>query len=46
MITSEDIKSIRPGFGISPKYYDEVVGKKTNQDISLGSPVKFDLLEP
>jgi pseudaminic acid synthase len=44
IITSDDIKSIRPGFGLPPKFFDEVVGKKIAKDICYGMPVKKDLL--
>tara|TARA_B110000090_G_scaffold206966_1_gene257448 strand:- start:10396 stop:11445 length:1050 start_codon:yes stop_codon:yes gene_type:complete len=44
IITSEDIKSIRPGFGLPPKFFDEVVGKKTAKDICRGTPVQSEFL--
>src|SRR5690554_6770313 len=28
------IRSVRPGFGLAPKFYDELIGKRVNQDIS------------
>lgn len=37
--TSENVKSIRPGFGLAPKYYDEVIGKIAKDNISVGTPV-------
>jgi len=41
-ITPNDIRRIRPGFGLSPKFYDEVIGKKTKNDVNFGDPVNFD----
>lgn len=41
-ITVNDIKSIRPGFGISPKYFDEIIGKKIKKDVTYGTPVMFE----
>ena len=41
-LTSENIRSIRPAYGISPKYYPEVLGKKANKDILRGTPLKFE----
>ena len=38
-ITEDHIKSVRPGHGISPKYFDAVVGKKVNQAIQKNTPV-------
>ena len=44
-IISEDaIRSLRPGEGISPKYFDIVVGKMVNRDVKKGEPVLWDLL--
>ena len=42
IITVNDIRSIRPGFGISPKYFDEIIGKKVKKDVSYGTPVMFE----
>jgi N-acetylneuraminate synthase len=42
-LTNEDIKSIRPGLGISPKYYEEIIGKKILKDVSRGQPVSWDV---
>ncbi len=41
-IRSEDVKVIRPGFGIPPKYINLIIGKKINQDVEKGDPVLFD----
>ncbi len=40
-----DIKSIRPGFGLPPKYYEEIVGLKAKNDLEFGSPVKLEDFE-
>ena len=42
-VTKNNIKSIRPGFGISPKYYDELIGKKVRKNIKKGTPIKWNL---
>ncbi|MFS2274551.1 N-acetylneuraminate synthase family protein, partial [Priestia megaterium] len=39
--TVENIKSIRPGFGVAPKYYDQFIGKTATCDIKFGEPLKF-----
>lgn len=36
-LTKENIRRIRPGFGLAPKYYDEVLGKTINMDLSRGT---------
>jgi len=45
LFTTENIKSIRPGFGVAPKYYDHFVGKAATCDIKRGEPLKFDFIE-
>lgn len=37
VITEENIRSIRPGFGLHPKYYNDILGKKVNKDIERGA---------
>ncbi len=44
LITSEHIRSIRPGFGLLPKYYEQILGKTVKCDIRQGTPVSFDLI--
>jgi len=39
VITTEHIKSIRPGFGMKPKYYQYVIGRTVNKNICRGSRV-------
>lgn len=43
-IKPENIRSIRPGFGLAPKYYDDVIGARLLVDVSYGTPVSFDLI--
>lgn len=37
VLTEENVRSIRPGFGLAPKFYDEVIGSVAKQDISRGT---------
>ena len=39
-ITKEHIRSIRPGYGLEPKYINSIVGLKVSKNIKMGSPVK------
>ncbi|WP_261818005.1 pseudaminic acid synthase [Vibrio gallicus] len=39
VLTDEHVRSIRPGFGLAPKYYDEVVGSIAKIDMSIGTPL-------
>lgn len=41
VITEQNIRSIRPGFGMHPKYYDEIIGKKFNKDLESGNRLNF-----
>lgn len=40
-ITSENVKSIRPGFGMHTKHYDEVMGKEFTCDLEKGTPLDW-----
>jgi len=42
--TSENLKSIRPGLGLKPKYYNELIGKSAKVDVARGTPTSWDLL--
>ena len=44
-ITQDNIKSIRPGYGLAPKYYSKVIGTVANQNIEKGTPLGWDMLE-
>ena len=44
ILTPEHVRSIRPGFGLAPKYYDEVIGKTVKKNISRGTPVSFEFI--
>ena len=43
VVTSEDIRAIRPGFGLSPKYVNDVIGKVVNCTVERGDPVTFEV---
>lgn len=45
IITSGDIRRIRPGFGLPPKYFDEIIGRRVKRDVSFGDPASFEVLE-
>ena len=44
VIEPGDIRRIRPGTGLAPKYFDEVVGKRLKGDVANGTPVSWDAL--
>ena len=43
-ITKDNVRSIRPGYGLHPKYYDLILGKKLKKDAAKGTPVSWELL--
>ncbi len=45
VLTEAHVRSIRPGFGLAPKYYDSVIGKKVKQSLQKGTALKFKFLE-
>lgn len=44
LLTKENVRIIRPGHGLSPKYFDLVLGKTIKQDASKGTPLSWELL--
>ena len=44
-ITEQSIRSVRPGYGLPPKYKDELLGRVVKIDIPEATPVKWDLLK-
>ena len=43
-LTAQNVRIVRPGFGLPPKYYDIVIGKRVNRDIAAGTPVGWELI--
>jgi pseudaminic acid synthase len=39
VITEKNVRSIRPGFGLHPKYYTDILGKRAVVDLRKGSPI-------
>lgn len=44
-LTFENIRSIRPGYGLPPKHLPEILGRKVTRNIERGTPLSWDLLE-
>jgi pseudaminic acid synthase len=40
----DNIRIIRPGLGLKPKYYNEVLGKVAKHDIAYGTSLKLDYI--
>ncbi len=44
-LTAENVRSIRPGFGLAPKHYDVILGKKAKCLIPRGTALTFDVIK-
>lgn len=42
--SKENIRVIRPGLGLAPKHYEELLGKAAKQDIKAGTPLNWNLI--
>jgi N-acetylneuraminate synthase len=43
-LTRDNLRIVRPGFGLPPKYFDTLLGKRVNRDVPAGTPMSWDLL--
>ena len=43
--TPHNLRSVRPGFGLAPKHYDVLLGKRVNRPLTKGTPVSWDLID-
>lgn len=44
-LTERNTRVIRPGYGVKPKYIDDILGMKAERDIERGTPFTFDLVK-
>lgn len=44
VLSEKNLRAIRPGYGLPPKYYDTLLGKQVMRDVAKGTPVSWDLL--
>jgi len=45
IITTREVRSIRPGAGLHPRHLPEVIGKKVKRDLEKGTPFSLDMIE-
>lgn len=45
IVTEKNMRSIRPGLGLYPKYYEDLLGRKVRRNIAKGTALNWDLLE-
>lgn len=43
ILTKSNLRCIRPGYGLPPKYYDILLGKRVTKALKKGTPVQWDL---
>jgi pseudaminic acid synthase len=44
VFTSENVRSIRPGYGIPPKHLDDILGRRATRSVTRGTPMDFSLV--
>jgi pseudaminic acid synthase len=44
VLTPENMRCVRPGLGLAPKYYKLLLGKRVSQDVVRGTPMSWDLV--
>ena len=44
-LTAQNIRSIRPGYGLAPKHYDAVLGRRVKLALKRGTALSFDVIE-
>lgn len=45
VITADAVRSVRPGFGLAPKYLNSVIGKRLRNDVLCNTPVRGEMFE-
>jgi N-acetylneuraminate synthase len=44
VLDERNMRRIRPGFGLAPKYYELLLGRRVKQDLAKGTPLSWDVL--
>lgn len=44
LLSHDNVRAIRPGHGLPPKYLDQIIGMRVSRDVKRGTPVKWDIL--
>jgi N-acetylneuraminate synthase len=43
-LSPENVRIVRPGFGLPPKFYDTLMDRRLNRDAKIGTPLSWDML--
>ncbi len=46
VLTADNLRRIRPGDGLAPRFYEAVLGQRVRRAVRRGTPLRWDLLEP
>jgi pseudaminic acid synthase len=44
VLTEENLRCVRPGLGLPPKHYEEILGRKVKREVKRGTPMSWELL--
>ena len=42
ILTPDNVRVVRPGFGLPPKFYDQILGRRAARPMTAGTPVDWD----
>lgn len=45
ILAQGDLRVVRPGLGLAPKYLESLIGRSIRQDVSAGTPTSWDMIE-
>lgn len=44
VFTAKNLRSVRPGYGLSPKFYFKILGKKASKNLEKGTPLSWEMV--
>jgi pseudaminic acid synthase len=45
LFTDLNVASVRPGHGLHPSYYEDIIGRRAEENIGAGTPLNWDIIE-
>jgi pseudaminic acid synthase len=45
VISEKNVRSVRPGYGLHPKYFSKIVGRRFRKEALKGTPLSWDLID-